>query len=59
MRMRVSFVTMSTLKLLTEREVILALQMSLQRESESFYLLLNFENDDSGLAVNIFIPLAD
>jgi hypothetical protein len=50
---------MSILKLLSEREVLLALKMSLKRESESFYLLLNFENGDSVLAVKRFIPLAD
>jgi hypothetical protein len=44
---------MSILKLLSERKVLLALKMSLKRESESVYLLLNFENEDSGLAVKI------
>jgi|688.fasta_scaffold599986_1 hypothetical protein len=50
---------MSVLKLLSEREVLLALKMSLPRESESFYLLLTFENDDSGLEVKNVIPLAN
>ncbi len=44
---------MSILKLLSERKVLLALMLSLPRESESFYLLLNFENDDSGLSVKM------
>jgi hypothetical protein len=47
---------MSILKLLSEREVLLVLKMSLFKESESVYLLLNFENDDSGLAVKILFP---
>jgi hypothetical protein len=44
---------MSILKLLSEREALLALKMSLPKESESFYLLLNFENDNSGLRVKM------
>jgi hypothetical protein len=44
---------LSILKLLSEREVLLAMKMSLPRESESFYLLLNFENDGIGLAVKM------
>jgi hypothetical protein len=45
---------LSILKLLSEREVLLAKKMSLPRESESFYLLLNFENDGTiGLAVKM------
>ena len=44
---------MSILKLLSERKVLLALMLSLPRESKSYYLLLNFENDNSGLAVKI------
>jgi hypothetical protein len=36
-----------------EKEVLLAMKMSLPRESESFYLLLNFENDGIGLAVKM------
>jgi hypothetical protein len=44
---------MSILKLLSEREGLLALKMSLTKESESFYLLLNFENDNSGLTVKM------
>ncbi len=43
----------STLKLLSEMKVLLSLMLSLPRESESFVLLLNFENDDSGLAVKM------
>ncbi len=31
----------------------MALKMSLPEESESFYLLLNFEHDDSGVAVKM------
>jgi hypothetical protein len=38
---------------LSEREVLLALKMSLPRESESFYPLENFENEDSELAVKM------
>jgi hypothetical protein len=44
---------MSILKLLSEREAFLALKMSLPKESESFYLLLNFENDNSGLTIKM------
>ncbi len=44
---------MSILKLLSEREALLALKMSLTKESESFNLLLNFENDNSGLTVKM------
>jgi hypothetical protein len=43
----------TVLKLLSERKVLFALMLSLPRESESFYLLMNFENDDSGLAVKM------
>jgi hypothetical protein len=43
---------MSILKLLSEREVLLALKMSLPRESETI-LSVNFEYDDSGLAVKM------
>jgi hypothetical protein len=41
------------LKLLSEREILLAVKMSLKRKSESVYLLMNFENDGSGLVVKI------
>jgi hypothetical protein len=34
---------MSILKLLSEREVLLALKMPLPKKAEHFYLLLNFE----------------
>jgi hypothetical protein len=44
---------LSILKLLSEREVLLAMKLSLPRESESFYILLNFENDGIGLAVKM------
>jgi hypothetical protein len=44
----------TVLKLLSERDVLLALTMSLPMESESFYPLSNFENDDSGLAVKCY-----
>ena len=59
MRWEFPFINMRILKLLSlsEREVLLALKMSLPRESESFYLLLNFENDDSKLAVKMLFRL--
>ncbi len=39
--------------ILSERKALLALMLSLLRESESFHLLLNFNNDDSVLAVKM------
>ncbi len=53
MNWELPFINMSILKLLSEREVLLALSLkkSLPRESESFYLYSWILNDDSRLAV--------
>jgi hypothetical protein len=53
MRLEFPFINMSILKLLSDRKALLTLMLSLPGESESFCVLLNFENDKSGLAVKM------
>ncbi len=53
--MRVSLHKHEHIEAPVEREVLLALMLSLPTESESLFLLLNFENDYSGLAVKILL----